>query len=51
MSPSNFRKTCLYICAYNRSMKIEFDPNKAALNPLNHEGVTFEEAAVALLDP
>lgn len=32
-------------------MKIEFDPEKAALNPLNHDGVTFDEAAPVLLDP
>lgn len=32
-------------------MEIEFDPEKAALNPVNHEGVTFEEAAPVLLDP
>jgi uncharacterized DUF497 family protein len=32
-------------------MEIEFDPVKAAANPLNHEGVTFEEAIPALLDP
>lgn len=32
-------------------MKIEFDPEKAALNPLNHEGVTFDEARFVLLDP
>lgn len=32
-------------------MDIEFDPGKAALNPLNHEGVTFDEAAPVLLDP
>jgi len=32
-------------------MQIEFDPDKAALNPINHEGVTFEEAAPVLLDP
>ncbi len=32
-------------------MKIEFDPDKAALNPIRHEGVTFEEAKVVLLDP
>jgi uncharacterized DUF497 family protein len=32
-------------------MQIEFDPDKAALNPMNHEGVTFEEAAPVLLDP
>lgn len=32
-------------------MEIEFDPEKAAANPLNHEGVTFEEASVVLLDP
>jgi uncharacterized DUF497 family protein len=32
-------------------MKIEFDPDKAAVNPLNHEGVTFDEAQPVLLDP
>ena len=33
------------------SMEIEFDPEKAAANPLNHEGVTFAEAKDVLLDP
>ena len=32
-------------------MEIEFDPEKAAANPLNHEGVTFDEACPVLLDP
>jgi len=32
-------------------MEIEFDPGKAAANPLNHDGVTFEEAKAVLLDP
>lgn len=32
-------------------MKIEFDPDKAAANPLKHAGVTFEEARAVLLDP
>lgn len=32
-------------------MKIEFDPDKAASNPLNHDGVTFDEAEHVLLDP
>ena len=32
-------------------MEIEFDPEKAAANPINHEGVTFEEAKLVLLDP
>ena len=32
-------------------MKIKFDPDKAAANPLNHEGVTFDEAKAVLLDP
>lgn len=32
-------------------MEIEFDPDKAAINPINHEGVTFEEAQAVLLDP
>ena len=32
-------------------MKIEFDPDKATVNPLNHEGVTFYEAKAVLLDP
>lgn len=32
-------------------MHIEFDPKKAAANPVNHEGVTFDEAKPVLLDP
>ncbi len=32
-------------------MKIEYDPGKAALNPLNHDGVTFDEAMPVLIDP
>jgi len=32
-------------------MQIEFDPKKAAANPVNHEGVTFDEAKPVLLDP
>jgi uncharacterized protein len=32
-------------------MHIDFDPEKARLNPLNHEGVTFDEAKAVLLDP
>lgn len=32
-------------------IKIEYDPDKAAANPLNHDGVTFEEAKAVLLDP
>ncbi|MEZ5534153.1 MAG: BrnT family toxin [Thiolinea sp.] len=32
-------------------MEIEFDPDKAALNPINHEGVTFDEAKEVLFDP
>ncbi|WP_058555967.1 BrnT family toxin [Thiohalocapsa sp. ML1] len=32
-------------------MQIEYDPEKAARNPLIHDGVTFPEAATALLDP
>ena len=32
-------------------MKIDFDPDKAAANPLKHEGVTFDEACPVLLDP
>jgi uncharacterized DUF497 family protein len=34
-----------------KNMGIEFDPDKAAANPLNHDGVTFEEAKLVLLDP
>jgi hypothetical protein len=30
---------------------IEFDPDKAAANPVNHDGVTFDEAKPVLLDP
>jgi hypothetical protein len=29
-------------CAYHLTMEIEFDPDKAKANPMNHEGVTFE---------
>ncbi len=32
-------------------MKIEFDPKKAEANPINHDGVTFDEAKPVLLDP
>ena len=32
-------------------MEIEFDPEKAKANPINHEGVTFEEAKPVLFDP
>lgn len=32
-------------------MKIEYDLDKAAANPLNHDGVTFDEAKPVLLDP
>lgn len=32
-------------------MDIDFDPQKAAANPLSHDGVTFEEARPVLLDP
>lgn len=32
-------------------MEIEFDPEKATANPLNHDGVTFDEAKAVLLDP
>ncbi len=32
-------------------MDFDFDPEKARLNPINHHGVTFEEASAVLLDP
>ncbi len=32
-------------------MEIEFDPAKAAQNPINHDGVTFDEAKPVLFDP
>ena len=32
-------------------MKIEYDPEKAVANSLNHDGVTFDEAKGVLLDP
>lgn len=41
----------MYNSTYNRIVKIEFDPLKANENPDKHGGVTFEEAAPALLDP
>ena len=31
----------LYGCAYHYAMKIEYDPEKAVINPLNHDGVTY----------
>lgn len=41
----------MYNCAYNKQMKIEFDPDKAAANPINHDGViTFDEAKAVLSD-
>jgi len=40
-----------FFCAYNRTREIEFDPEKAAANPLNHDGVAFGEAEAVLLDP
>jgi len=32
-------------------VKITWDSKKAAINPKNHDGVTFEEAQHVLLDP
>ncbi len=32
-------------------MKIEYDPDKAAANPIKHDGVTFDEAQTVLTDP
>jgi uncharacterized DUF497 family protein len=32
-------------------MRIVWDLDKAAVNPRNHEGVTFEEAKLVLFDP
>jgi uncharacterized DUF497 family protein len=32
-------------------MEIVWDPGKAATNPRNHEGVTFEEARNVFFDP
>ena len=32
-------------------MDFDCDPEKAQLNPINHDGVTFEEASAVLLDP
>lgn len=32
-------------------MQIEFDQEKAAANPINHNGVTFDEASDVLFDP
>ncbi len=32
-------------------MDFDFDPEKARLNPINHDGVTFDEASAVLLDP
>jgi hypothetical protein len=43
----------MHKCTYNKKtmINIEYDPDKAALNPINHEGVTFDEAKPVLLDP
>lgn len=52
-SPSCYRRD-LTICTFVQTMKpmeIEFDPEKAAANPLRHDGVTFVEAQSVLLDP
>ena len=38
-------------CPYSNVMEIEFDPDKAKANSINHEGVTFDEAKPVLLDP
>ena len=32
-------------------MDFDFDSEKARLNPINHDGVTFDEASAVLLDP
>ena len=32
-------------------MSFDFDLEKSRLNPINHDGVTFEEASAVLLDP
>ena len=41
---------CMLLCIQLR-MDFDFDPEKARLNPINHDGVTFEEASAVLLDP
>lgn len=41
----------MHIRTYYKPMKIEPDYDKATANPLNHEGVTFDKAKPALLDP
>lgn len=54
LSRSGFKWTGLIVCTnvhIIQVVKIEFDPAKAATNPINHEGVTFEEAKPVLLDP
>ena len=45
------RFACLHVCHKIARMEIEFDPEKAAANPLRHAGVTFEEGAAVLRDP
>jgi uncharacterized DUF497 family protein len=42
---------CAYLCAYNCSMEIVWDLEKATANPKRHDGVTFEEAKQVLFDP
>ena len=53
-SPENRGKIILLMHRFVHTlthMEIEFDPDKAAANPINHAGVTFEEAKHVLLDP
>ena len=39
----------MYICAYNRNMEVEWDPQKAKANLQKH-GVHFADAATVLYD-
>lgn len=41
---------CIFVHTMH-PMSYECDPDKAAANPLNHDGVTFDEAYPVLLDP
>lgn len=41
---------CTFVCTIT-TISIEFDPEKAAANPINHDGVTFDEAKPVFLDP
>lgn len=51
MSVNDLAARAYSLLCIQLSMDFDFDPEKARLNPINHHGVTFEEASAVLLDP